>query len=162
MMGAGKTTVGRLLAERTGRPFLDSDQAIERDTGRTVAQIFAAEGEAAFRSLETQVLTDMLDRDEPAVIAAAGGTVLDASNRARMRARGTVVWLRVDPALLPERVRGSIHRPLLAHDPAATLGRLAVEREGLYAETAHEIVDVDHLDPTGVADRVLAVSGAVA
>ena len=119
LMGAGKTTVGRLLAERTGRPFLDSDQAIERDTGRTVAEIFATDGEAAFRSLETQVLRDMLDRDEPAVIAAAGGTVLDATNRARMRARGTVVWLRVDPALLPERVHGSIHRPLLADDPAA-------------------------------------------
>ena len=162
MMGAGKTTVGRLLAERTGRPFLDSDQAIERDTGRTVAEIFATDGEAAFRSLETQVLRDMLDRDEPAVIAAAGGTVLDATNRARMRARGTVVWLRVDPALLPERVHGSIHRPLLADDPAATLRRLAVERENLYRQTAHQTVDVDGLDPHQVADRIMAVTGAAA
>lgn len=162
MMGAGKTTVGRLLADRTGRPFFDSDQAIERDTGRTVAQIFADDGEAAFRSLETQVLRDMLARDEPAVIAAAGGTVLDADNRARMRARGTVVWLRVDPARLAARVQGSIHRPLLADDPAATLDRLAREREGLYRETSHQVVEVDALDPNEVADRILALCGAVA
>jgi shikimate kinase len=162
MMGAGKTTVGRLLAECTGRPFLDSDHAIEHDTGRTVAEIFAADGEAAFRSLETNVLREMLDRDEPAVIAAAGGTVLDATNRARMRKRGTVVWLRVDPALLAERVRGSIHRPLLADDPAATLERLAIEREGLYRQTAHETVDIDHLDPQQVAKQIMAVTGAAA
>ena len=162
MMGAGKSTVGRLLGDRMRRPFLDSDELIEAETGRTVAQIFADDGEAAFRAIETDVLTQMLDRDEAAVIAAAGGAVLDAANRAHMRARGTVVWLRVDASLLTERVKSGDHRPLLDHDPAATLARLAHEREGLYREVAHEIVDVDDLSPKEVADRVLASTGAAA
>jgi shikimate kinase len=162
MMGAGKTTVGRTLAKRLGRPFLDSDEAIEAQTGRTVAAIFAADGEPAFRSLETEVLTQMLERDEPAVIAAAGGTVLDAANRERMRARGTVVWLRVAPDVLAERVRGSTHRPLLAEDPAGTLARLAAEREPLYRQTAHETIDVGVLSPADVVDRVLTSTGAAA
>jgi shikimate kinase len=162
MMGAGKTTVGSALAKRLRRPFLDSDETIEAQTGRTVAEIFADEGEAAFRAVETQVLTEMLDGPVPAVIAAAGGTVLDAANRERMRARGTVVWLRVDPGALAERVRGGVHRPLLADDPAGTLMRLAVEREPLYRETAHEIVDAGALSSPEVVDRVLALTGAAA
>ncbi len=162
MMGAGKSTVGRLLADRLGRAFLDSDELIEAETGRTVAQIFADDGEAVFRAVETDVLTQMLDGDEAAVIAAAGGSVLEPANRAHMRARGTVVWLRVDLPQLTERVKSGVHRPLLDDDPAATLARLAAEREALYRESAHEIVDVDELSPTEVADRVLASTGAAA
>ena len=78
MMGAGKSTVGRLLGGRLDRPFLDSDELIEAETGRTVAQIFADDGEAAFRAIETDVLTQMLDRERAAVIAAAGGAVLES------------------------------------------------------------------------------------
>jgi shikimate kinase len=162
MMGAGKTTVGRRLARRLSRPFLDSDAAIEAEQGRTVAQIFAEEGEPAFRWIETDVLRAMLDETTPAVIAAAGGTVLDAENRARMRARGTVVWLRADPTALASRVRSGTHRPLLDEDPAGTLTRLAGERAELYRATAHEVVDVDRLTPAAVVDRVLDLVGAAA
>jgi shikimate kinase len=162
MMGAGKTTVGRRVASRLGRPFLDSDDAIEAQTGRTVAQIFADEGESAFRRLETDVLRAMLDDTVPAVIAAAGGAVLDPENRARMRRRGTVVWLRAEPASLVRRVRSGDHRPLLADDPAGTLERLATERSALYRDTAHEVVDVDALSPAEVTDRVLDLMGAAA
>jgi shikimate kinase len=162
MMGAGKTTVGRRVADRLGRPFLDSDAAIEQRTGRTVRQIFADEGEPAFRWLESQVLISMLDDDEPAVIAAAGGTVLQEENRHRMRDRGTVVWLRADPALLADRVRNGDHRPLLGDDPRATLERLASEREALYTETAHAIVDVEEIGPAEVVERVIDLCEAAA
>jgi shikimate kinase len=162
MMGAGKTTVGQRLADLLGRPFLDSDAVIEQTTGRTVAQIFRAEGEPAFRMVETEVLGAMLDEPTPSVIAAAGGAVLDEGNRARMRARGTVVWLRVDPELLVARVQGGAHRPLLDDDPEATLVRLADARRELYAATAHEVVDVGTDDPETVAARVLDQIGAAA
>lgn len=162
MMGAGKTTVGRGLAERLQRPFLDSDEAIEAETGRTVAQIFADEGEPAFRGLETNVLMSMLARSEPAVIAAAGGSVLEPTNRELMRERGTVVWLRVDPSVLADRVRTGTHRPLLDDDPVATLRRLTSERESLYRSTAHQVVDVEDLGASQVVDVVLDVIGAAA
>src|SRR5258705_11543535 len=93
MMGAGKTTVGSRLARRLDRPFVDSDVQVEGRAGRTVRQIFEAEGEAAFRALESEVLAEALGSEEPAVIAAAGGTVLDPNNRRRMREGGTGVYL---------------------------------------------------------------------
>jgi shikimate kinase len=162
MMGAGKSTVGRRLARRLHRPFLDSDELIKAETGRTVAEIFRADGEPAFRRIESRVVTEMLDDPVPAVIAAAGGSVLDPTSRARMRDRGIVVWLQVGPATLSRRVRGSTHRPLLDVDPEGTLARLAGERESLYRETAHQIVDVGTKSPDEVVDEVLERTGASA
>src|SRR3954469_21600548 len=100
MMGSGKTTLGQALAARLGRPFLDSDEQVEAATGRTVREIFEVDGEAAYRVLESKVLCEALASGPPAVIAAAGGTVLSADNRAAMRASAEVVWLRADPAVL--------------------------------------------------------------
>ncbi len=154
MMGSGKTTVGRQVAAIAGLDFHDSDELVEATTGRTVAEIFEAEGEAAFRAHEHRALEEMLAAPEPSVIAAAGGSVLDAANRELMREAGTVVWLRADPAVLVERTRSGDHRPLLAHDRAGVLARLSAEREHLYAEVADVIVDVDDLGPAEAADRV--------
>nr|WP_249419917.1 shikimate kinase [Rhabdothermincola salaria] len=140
-MGVGKSTVGRRVAQELGRPFSDSDAVIEERTGRTVAQIFAHEGEPAFRTLETEVLAEVLDDPTPTVVAAAGGVVLDPANRTALARAGTVVWLQAPLELLVERVAGSTHRPALEDDPAGTLARLAEGREGLYAEVSDLLVD---------------------
>ena len=156
MMGSGKTTVGRLVARRLRRPFLDSDTEVERSVGRSVAQIFATDGEAAFRAEERRVLEEAVASPEPAVIAVAGGAVLDPHNRSVIEHAGTVVWLRADPATLARRVGDGTGRPLLGSDPPAALRRLAEERTPLYAEVADEVVDVDGTATKAVVGAVLA------
>ena len=157
LMGSGKSTVGRVLAERLGRPLFDSDAMIEERTGRTVREIFAADGEPAFRALETQALTDALDSDAPCVVAAAGGVVLAEANRRILRASGAkVVWLAADPAVLVERVRSGVHRPALDDDPAGTLLRMQREREPLYREVADLVITVDGARAVGdVVEAIL-------
>lgn len=156
MMGSGKSTVARIVADRLGRRVIDSDAVIEARTGRTVREIFAADGEAAFRALETEVLVDALADPEPAVIAAAGGVVLSPANRdALARSGARVVWLCADPATLASRVRHGVHRPLLDGDPLGTLQRMTSEREALYREVADAIVTVDNRAPVEVAEAVL-------
>jgi shikimate kinase len=157
MMGSGKTTVGSRLARRLDRPFVDSDVQVERRAARTVRQIFEEEGEAAFRALESEVLAEALASEEPAVIAAAGGTVLDPLNRTRMREAGTVVFLEAPPDSLAGRVGGDDHRPLLGDDPASALRRIDAERRDLYRATAHAVIDVGHEGPDEIVDRVLAL-----
>jgi shikimate kinase len=141
MMGVGKTTVGRRLAAALDRPFADSDAVIEARTGRTVREIFDTDGERAFRVLEAGVLADAVGAEEPAVIAAAGGVVLDAANRELLGRAGTVVWLRAPVEVLVDRVATGDHRPLLAEDPAGTLDRMEEHRSALYAEVADVVVD---------------------
>ncbi len=158
MMGVGKTTVGRRLAEVLDRPLLDSDELVEARTGRTVAQIFAADGEAAFRSLEPDVLVECVAGETPAVIAAAGGTVLAPANRDLLRRAGTVVWLRAPVDVLVGRVAGSTHRPAVAEDPAATLTRLAEGRDDLYAEVADLTVDATR-PVDSVVDEIVVLVG---
>lgn len=156
LMGVGKTTVGRRLADRLGRPFHDSDQMIEARTGRTVREIFADDGEEAFRDLEAQVLLEGLADPTPSVIAGAGGIVLRPENRAALAAHGgRVVWLRAEPSTLVDRVTGGGHRPLLDDDPAGTLARMQEAREGLYREVADVIITVDNRSIEDVVEAVL-------
>jgi shikimate kinase len=156
MMGVGKSTVARIVGERLGRPVLDSDAVIESRSGRTVREIFATDGEPAFRALETAALLDALASVEPVVVAAAGGVVLSPVNRAALRESGArVVWLCADPATLVERVRSGGHRPLLDDDPAATLHRMHEQRAALYREVADAIVLVDHRSVSDVVEAVL-------
>jgi shikimate kinase len=141
MMGAGKTTVGRLLARRMKRAFLDSDHEIERRCGVPVPVIFDIEGEPGFRAREAQLIAELTAR-EGVVLATGGGAVLDAENRRCLAARGTVVYLHAPPANLYERVRHDKNRPLLATpDPLAKLESLYAERDPLYREVADLIVD---------------------
>jgi shikimate kinase len=156
MMGTGKTTVARILSERLGRPVLDTDAMIEQRTGRTVREIFAVEGEDAFRVLETQALLDALASPTPAIIAGAGGVVVREENRAALARSGArVIWLCADPATLVERVKSGVHRPLLDDDPAGTLQRMFRDREALYREVADAIVLVDHRSAGEVVEAVL-------
>jgi shikimate kinase len=161
MMATGKTTVSRRLASKLGRTVFDSDRMIEDQTGHTVAELWERDGEAAYRALETAVLETAVAAVPPGIVAAAGGVVLSAANRALLAGvsagGGVVVWLRADPAVLAGRVHPGDHRPLLASDPAGALRKMAVEREGLYASVAD--VSVDATAP--VDDVVLAVLEAV-
>lgn len=154
MMGAGKTTVGRALAQRFGWPYLDSDEEVRRRTGRTVPQIFAELGEAAFRAEESAVLAEACASPHPVVVSVAGGAVLDPGNRELLARSGQVVWLRASLATLTQRVGDGRTRPLLGDDPAAALARLYPERARIYEEVAAVVVDVDGVPTDRVVDRV--------
>jgi shikimate kinase len=162
MMGAGKTTTGRLLADRLGWDFLDSDAEVERATGLTVRALFARDGEAEFRRIESAALSRVCTATDPAVISVGGGAVLRPENRALLRANGRVIWLRARPATLAARVGDGAGRPLLEHndDPEAALEALDGLRRPLYAEVAHETIDVDGLSPETVGERILALTGS--
>jgi shikimate kinase len=157
MMGAGKTTVGSRLARALDRPFVDSDVQVEQRTARTVREIFETDGEAAYRQIEAEVLAEALGSEEPAVIAAAGGTILDPKNRERMQSHGCVVFLEADPEHLVGRVGGQDHRPLLRDDPAGVLRQMDEVRRPLYEATAHHVVDVGTHTPDEVVAEVLQV-----
>ena len=138
MPGAGKSVVGRELAGRLGVPFIDLDTEIERETGRTVAEIFAAEGEAAFRALEADALVKAGTQD-PAVVACGGGVVLEPANRITLRATGVAVYLDVPLEQLRSRVRPASDRPLIREE--GDIERLLEQREPLYREFAAHVVD---------------------
>jgi len=160
MMGAGKTTVGSRLARVLDRPFVDSDVQVEQRTARTVREIFETDGEAAYRALESEVLADALASEEPAVIAAAGGTILDESNRRRMGDFGTVVFLEAKPSDLVGRVGGQDHRPLLRDDPEGVLEEMDRVRRHLYEETADVVVDVSTRSPDEVVAEIVRLVGS--
>jgi shikimate kinase len=156
MMGAGKSTTGHLLAARLEWPYLDSDDEVTRRTGRTVPEIWKAEGEAAFRAEESRVLADATTSDGPVVVGVAGGAVLDPANRAHLRNAGLIVWLRAGVAVLAARVGAGEGRPLLEGGPAEALRRLSEARAPIYAGLADLTFDVDRLSPPEVVDRIVA------
>jgi shikimate kinase len=144
MPGAGKSSVGRRLAKRLDRPFVDADDELVRRSGRTVRDWFAGEGETAFRAAESALLADLLSAPGPSIVAAGGGVVLDPANRELLRDRATVVWLRAGvPYLLSRVLQKQDHRPLLDEDPEAALTRLHEARTPLYEEVADITVDVE-------------------
>jgi len=154
LMGSGKSTVGALVAARTGRQFVDVDLVIETETGKTVRELWEGGGEAAYRSLESGAVLRILAGDTPAVLAAPGGVVLDLAVRAAL-AGHVVVWLRTTPTTLAGRVRPGDHRPLLGDHPAEALTVMADERSALYREVATATVDTDGRPPGVVAEVVV-------
>jgi shikimate kinase len=156
MMGAGKSTVGGMLGRRLGWPYSDSDSEVERRTGMTVPEIFAARGEAAFRAEEAGVLAAAATSDGPLVVSVAGGAVLAPDNRRLIKDSGLVVWLRAEMETLAARVGKGAGRPLLSPDPYTALSRLYEVRRPLYEELADFIVNVDRLRPGEIVDRIVA------
>jgi len=137
LMGSGKTTVGRQLARRMERAFLDSDHEIEARTGVRIPIIFEIEGEAGFRRREAQVIEELTARQN-VVLATGGGAVLDGQNREFLRQRGWIVYLEVAPKILLERTRYDRNRPLLqVENPLERLESLYAERDPLYRSIAH-------------------------
>ena len=155
MMGAGKTTTGRLVAEKLGWEYLDSDAEVERTTGLTVPELFARDGEKAFRDAETDALRRACATADAVVVAVAGGAVLRPENRSLLRASGRVVWLRARPETLVARVGDGAGRPLLDGDASAALISLESVRRPYYAEVADETIDVDDLGPDEVAAQII-------
>lgn len=156
MMGAGKTTVGRLLARRLKRRFIDADQEIERRCGVRIPVIFDIEGEAGFRNREAQMVAELTALDD-VVLATGGGAVLAPENRRLLASRGTVVYLRAQPADLFERVRQDKNRPLLATgDPRARLEELYAERDPLYREVADLVIETGRQDVQTLVRELLA------
>ncbi|MGO9151481.1 MAG: shikimate kinase [Acidimicrobiales bacterium] len=160
MMGSGKSTVGRIVADRMRRPFRDSDADVERRTGKSVPAIFAARGEPAYRAEERAVLCAALTSLVPSVIAVAGGAVIDPETRRRLRSAGVVVWLDVAPHALVARVGAGAGRPLLAVDPAGTLERLDARRRPVYRELSDVVLHVGARRPEALAEDVVRAARA--
>ncbi len=134
MMGAGKTSVGKILAELLDVPFLDADVEIEAAAGCSVVQIFSDYGEAEFRRMERQVINRLLHFG-PCVLSLGGGAYMDSETRKRIKHKAFTVWIRVDQAILLERITRHDTRPLLrGGDPKEILTRILAEREPVYAE----------------------------
>lgn len=139
--GSGKSTIGRSLARRLDLPFADSDQVIEQRIGCSIREYFEREGEPAFRDIEESVIRELTEAGS-GVLATGGGAVLRAANRERLRHSGHVIYLRSSPDDVFRRLRHDSQRPLLqVADPLERLRKLYAERDPLYRETAHFLIE---------------------
>jgi shikimate kinase len=155
----GKTTLAELLATRLGWDWLDADVEIERRAGKTIARIFADEGEPAFRDLEAQVVADLSTRQR-LVIAAGGGAPMRPENRQAMRGGGKVVWLRAQPETIFRRMSGDAttadRRPNLTNQGGLEeIVALLAKREPVYRETSHLEIDTEGRNPETIADEIV-------
>lgn len=163
LMGAGKSCIGRKLAEATGLPFVDADAAIEEAAGCTIPEIFELHGEAAFRDGERKVIARLL-QEGPQIIATGGGAFMDPETRAAVKQKGISVWLRADLDLLVRRTSRRNTRPLLrTGNPREILAGLIDKRYPVYAE-ADVVVDSEDGPPEVTLGKVMAAleqAGAV-
>ena len=155
MPGGGKSTVGRHLGRRLGRPFVDTDAAIERHIGCSIRTFFEHEGEERFREIEAETLQQLIN-DQPGVIATGGGIVLRETSRRALRERTVCVYLRSSPEELFRRLRHDSKRPLLqVADPLARLRELYATRDPLYGEAARFVVETGRPSVPALVNMIL-------
>ena len=160
-MGAGKTTIGRILARKLGKRFVDSDHEIEARTGATIPWIFEIEGEASFRRREAEVIRDLTAQDG-LVLATGGGAVLDPASRAYLKQRGRVVYLRASVNSIMLRTTHDKSRPLLqTADPRKKLEELTAQREPLYREIADLVIDTGRPNVQSMVQTILTQLSAL-
>lgn len=153
---SGKSTIGRALADRLGIRFVDVDEVIEEEAGKTIGDIFATDGETAFRALETATtIRTLSELSGPAVVSLGGGAVTSAEIRAAL-APYRVVWLQVGIAAAAERIGLNTARPLLLGNVRGQLIKLMREREPLYAEVATIGLSTDHREPAELVEMIIA------
>ncbi|MCY0911694.1 bifunctional shikimate kinase/3-dehydroquinate synthase AroKB [Massilia sp. H27-R4] len=161
LMGAGKTTIGRILARKLGKRFIDSDHEIEARTGATIPWIFEIEGEASFRRREAEVIRDLTAQDG-IVLATGGGAVLDPASRAFLKQRGRVVYLRASVNSIMLRTTHDKSRPLLqTADPRKKLEELTAQREPLYREIADLVIDTGRPNVQSMVQTILTQLSAL-
>lgn len=154
-MGSGKTSVGLRLSYRLRRPVEDTDKLIERREGRTISEIFAREGEAHFRQLETALLAELVEKGRTAIYSVGGGTPVRPENRELLKRLGKVVLLRVKPETVYERLKEDTTRPLLqCGNPLERIRELMQSRKEAYESCADVILDVDHMEVEDIIERI--------
>jgi shikimate kinase len=155
MMGSGKSTVGRLAADRLGIPFFDTDVIVQEQAGVSIVELWAEVGETGFRDLESAALRNV--PTTAGIVAAGGGAVLDPANRELIARSDKVVWLRCDAATLAERLRANVSRPLLTESPETTLETLLAERAAIYADLATHHIETGARTLDEVVSEVVGI-----
>ena len=159
LMGAGKSAIGRMVAQDLGLSFVDSDHEIERVSRMTITELFAAYGEAEFRALETRVIERLLQAG-PRVVSTGGGAFINPNTRQRIKESGVSVWLKADLDVLWNRVSRREGRPLLkTADPKGTLRALMDDRYPIYAEADLTVISRDVRKEVIVKDVLATIAG---
>jgi shikimate kinase len=153
-MGAGKTTVGRVLARRLGWRYCDSDKVIETKAGKTVSEIFSSHGEPRFRDLESETLLSLAGKEKQ-VVATGGGAVMREENMRAMKKGGVTVYLKAPMSVIWERIKHSRTRPLLSVDNPFEAAEELLRKRIPFYETADITVDTSQLTPEEAADEIM-------
>lgn len=155
--GAGKSTVGHLLAEKLNLNFVDTDLVIEQQAGKSISDIFVQDGESVFRELEKQVVADAISNDD-CVVSVGGGALMDAGTRELVK-KQECVWLQAGLSQAVDRVGMNKNRPLLLGNVRGQLADLMAAREPLYIECAKHVVDTNNMTPDQVVEQIIETVG---